>query len=58
MRGTAGNPMTREEVVGKARDLMAPVLGKAAAAGRLIDSVLALETVEDIRELRGVLQKA
>ena len=27
VRGTAANPMTRAEVVGKCRDLMAPVLG-------------------------------
>jgi 2-methylcitrate dehydratase PrpD len=31
VRGTADNPMTRDEVVAKARDLMAPVLGAAAA---------------------------
>ena len=27
VRGTAENPMTREEVVAKCRDLMTPVLG-------------------------------
>ena len=29
VRGTAENPMTREEVVAKARDLITPVLGAA-----------------------------
>jgi hypothetical protein len=49
--------MTREEVVQKARDLMAPVLG-AANAARLIDKMLGLENVKNIRELRPLLQLA
>jgi 2-methylcitrate dehydratase PrpD len=57
VRGTPGNPMTREEVVQKARDLMAPVLG-AANAARLIDKMLGLENVKNIRELRPLLQLA
>jgi 2-methylcitrate dehydratase PrpD len=56
VRGTSDNPMTRVEVVAKARDLVTPVLG-AATAGRLIDSVLTLETVKDIRTLRPYLQR-
>src|SRR5713101_929154 len=56
VRGTAENPMPREEVVAKARDLIAPVLGSASCAA-LIDKVLALENVKDIRELRPVLQR-
>jgi 2-methylcitrate dehydratase PrpD len=56
VRGTAENPMTREEVVSKARDLMSPFLG-AAQSGMLIDKILALETVQDVRELRPLLQK-
>jgi 2-methylcitrate dehydratase PrpD len=55
VRGTVQNPMTRAEIVAKARDLMAPVLG-AASTSRLIDKVLALDTVRDIRELRPLLQ--
>jgi 2-methylcitrate dehydratase PrpD len=55
VRGTAENPMTREEVVGKCRDLMAPVLG-AGGADKLIVRVLELEKVKDIRELRPLLQ--
>jgi len=57
VRGTAENPMTREEVVDKARDLIAPVLG-AAVTTTLINKILALETVHDVRELRPALQKS
>ncbi len=57
VRGTSDNPMTRDEVTAKARDLMAPVLGQPTT-GHLIDSVLALETVKDIRSLRPLLQRA
>ena len=31
VRGTIENPMTREEVIAKARDLIAPVLGAATS---------------------------
>jgi len=55
VRGTPENPMTRDEVVAKARELMAPVLG-AAACSSLIERVLALDTVKDVRELRPLLQ--
>ncbi|HVS87513.1 MAG TPA: MmgE/PrpD family protein [Candidatus Acidoferrum sp.] len=57
VRGTAENPMPREEVVAKARDLIAPVLG-AATCSTLFDKVLALEAVKDIRELRPALQRS
>jgi 2-methylcitrate dehydratase PrpD len=55
VRGTPENPMTRDEVVAKARELMAPVLG-AATCSNLIDRVLAIENVKDIRELRPLLR--
>jgi len=55
VRGTPSNPMTREEVVRKARELMAPVLG-AANAGSIIDKLLGLENVKNILELRPFLQ--
>ena len=55
VRGTAENPMTRDEVVSKARDLMSPLLGAKSAS--LIQKILALETVKDVRELRPLLQK-
>ena len=57
VRGTVRNPMPRAEVVDKARDLIAPVTG-AASAQKLIDTVLGLETVKDVRALRPLLQKA
>jgi 2-methylcitrate dehydratase PrpD len=57
VRGTSDNPMSRDEVAVKARDLMTPVIG-AASTARLIDSVLKLETVKDIRTLRPLLQRA
>jgi 2-methylcitrate dehydratase PrpD len=57
VRGTVDNPMTREEVAQKCRDLVEPVLGKASCA-TLIDKVFALESIKDIRELRSVLQKS
>src|SRR5579875_775216 len=41
-RGTAKNPMTREEVAAKARDLMTPVLG-AAQCNNLIEKIYAIE---------------
>lgn len=57
VRGTAQNPMGRDEVVAKARDLMAPILG-APTSANLIDRIFALESVKDIRELRPLLQRA
>jgi 2-methylcitrate dehydratase PrpD len=56
VRGTAHNPMTREEIIAKARDLMTPVLGAATCAS-LIERVFGLENVKDIRELRPLLQR-
>jgi 2-methylcitrate dehydratase PrpD len=57
VRGSPENPMTSEEVIAKARDLMAPVLGNEKCA-QLIDRLFALEGVADIRELRPLLQRA
>jgi 2-methylcitrate dehydratase PrpD len=57
VRGTAENPMPREEVVTKCRDLMAPVLGAANTAS-LIEKVLGLENIKNVRELRPLLQRA
>jgi len=56
VRGTPENPMTRDEIVAKARDLIAPVLGKARCS-TLIEKVFRLETLSDIRELRPLLQR-
>ena len=56
-RGTPENPMTREEIVAKARSLMTPVLG-APTATKLIDRLLDIESIKNIRELRPLLQRA
>jgi 2-methylcitrate dehydratase PrpD len=57
VRGTSENPMTREEIVAKARDLITPVLG-AAAFGKLADRIFDLERMKSVRELRPLLQRA
>ena len=57
MRGTAANPMTKDEVIGKARDLIAPVLG-APTFQRLSDTIFAIENVKNVNELRPLLQRA
>jgi 2-methylcitrate dehydratase PrpD len=56
VRGTPENPMTRDEIVAKARDLIAPILGTANCS-TLIEKVFHLEAVSDIRELRPLLQR-
>jgi 2-methylcitrate dehydratase PrpD len=56
VRGSAENPMRREEVVAKARDLMSPVLG-AERSGKLIDSVINIEKAADMRTLGPLLQR-
>ena len=57
VRGTAENPMTRDEIIAKARDLVTPVLG-GDNSRRLIDAVFALDTLKNIRDLRPLLQHA
>ena len=54
--GTVDNPMSREQLVAKCRDLMTPVLD-AGPTGRLIERLLSLETTTDIRTLRPLLQR-
>jgi 2-methylcitrate dehydratase PrpD len=57
VRGTAENPMTRDEVIAKARDLITPVLGVQtfeALAARIFD----LEHLRSVRELRPLIQRA
>jgi 2-methylcitrate dehydratase PrpD len=57
VRGTPKNPMTRDEIVAKAHDLIAPILGTAQCAN-LIEKVLNVDRVKNIRELRPLLQLA
>src|SRR5215510_4404989 len=54
VRGTAENPMTRGEVVEKARDLMQPILGVSATT-RLIERLLDFENIRNVRELRPLV---
>ena len=56
VRGTPRNPMTRDEVIGKARDLTAPVLGRDTST-RLIETVFDIEKVTEVRGLRRLLQR-
>jgi 2-methylcitrate dehydratase PrpD len=56
VRGTPENPMSEDEIVGKARDLVAPVLGGDRCTA-LINQILALEHVKDVRDLRPLLQR-
>ena len=56
VRGTFENPMSRDEVIAKARDLITPVLG-AATFAKLSDKVFDIEYVKSILELRTLLQK-
>jgi 2-methylcitrate dehydratase PrpD len=50
--GTKENPLSAEAVAAKARDLMAPVLGKARA-----DAVIArVDTIEDVRDARDLVR--
>jgi hypothetical protein len=48
--------MTRAEVIEKASDLTAPVLGRDPSK-RLIETVFTIETVTDVRGLRRLLQR-
>lgn len=54
VRGTPFNPMSWDEVVAKADDLMAPVLGKTGSA-RVIASVREIERLGDIGDLARLL---
>jgi 2-methylcitrate dehydratase PrpD len=55
VRGTPRNPMSRTEIIAKAHDLMDDVIGREKSE-RLIETVYAIESVTDIRNLRPLLQ--
>jgi len=57
VRGTPDNPMTRDEIIAKARDLMKPFLGETQTE-RLIQAIFAIEDNKDIRTLRPLLQRS
>lgn len=56
VRGTTNNPMTRAEIVAKATDLIAPILGPVKCAS-LIERIFQLDSVRGIRDLRPLLQR-
>jgi 2-methylcitrate dehydratase PrpD len=56
VRGTPENPMTQDEIVEKARDLIVPVLG-ADKCAKLVETIYRLEQVKNIRDLRPLLQQ-
>jgi 2-methylcitrate dehydratase PrpD len=56
VRGTPRNPMGRNEVIDKVRDLTAPVLGRDPSA-KLIETIFEIEKVADIRTLRRMFQR-
>jgi len=55
VRGTTENPMTTEEVVKKAHELLVLGVGEGKA-DQLIDAVINLESLASVRELRPLLQ--
>ncbi len=55
--GAGNNPVTPEQLLAKCNDLMVPVLG-AQKTKTLIDRVMHIESVKDVRELRPLLQAA
>jgi 2-methylcitrate dehydratase PrpD len=54
--GTEGNPMSRTQVVSKARELITPILG-ASSGGKLIERILDLENMKSVREVRAFIQR-
>jgi 2-methylcitrate dehydratase PrpD len=56
VRGTPRNPMSEKEVIDKALDLIEPVLGKNQS-NKLVETVMHIERIKDIRQLSALLQK-
>jgi len=55
VRGTPENPMTRGEVLDKARDLIAPVLGMQKCSA-LLEQIIGIEALRNVCDLRPLLQ--
>jgi 2-methylcitrate dehydratase PrpD len=55
VRGTADHSMSRDEVAAKAFELLAPVLSDERAR-RLIDRIWRIEQIDQLRELRPMLE--
>jgi len=56
VRGTAKNPMSHDEVIAKVRDLVTPIQGETKCSD-LIEKILKIENVKDIREISPALQR-
>jgi len=56
VRGTPEHPISKDEIVAKAIDLITPVLG-AETCTNLIEKVFGLEQMKDVREPRPLLQR-
>src|SRR5215471_12798246 len=56
VRGTPRNPMSQNEVIEKARDLIAPALGREAST-RVIDTIFDIENVTEVRSLLRLLRR-
>ena len=56
VRGTPENPMSQDEVIAKANDLMTPILG-AARSENLIQRVLRVDEMSNIRDLGPLLKR-
>jgi 2-methylcitrate dehydratase PrpD len=52
--GTAANPMSREQVAAKSRDLLVPIMGTRRTES-LIQSIWDIERIGDVRKLRRLL---
>ena len=56
VKGTADNPMSRQEIEDKARDLIGSVYGDRGAA--VVDAVMNVESMASVSELRSLLTEA
>jgi 2-methylcitrate dehydratase PrpD len=57
VRGTPENPMSRDEIIMKARDLITPVLGSETCT-TLVEQIYRLEQLKNVRDLRPLLQRS
>jgi 2-methylcitrate dehydratase PrpD len=57
VKGTPDNPMSRQEVVEKSIDLIAPILGKERG-DKLVAAITGIEKIDNVLALRPLLQGA
>jgi len=56
VRGTPENPMSKDEVIAKATDLMTPILGTDRCKN-LVQRILSVDTVRNMREMTPLLRR-